>query len=31
MNKEEIDKSFKEIIELFSNTKIYNNFEMTKK
>lgn len=31
MNKEEIDKSFKEIIKLFSNTEIYNNFERVKK
>lgn len=30
MNKEERDKSFKEIIALFSDTKIYNNFEMSK-
>ena len=30
MNKEQKDNSFKEIIELFSNTKIYNNFEYTK-
>lgn len=30
MNKEQKDNSFKEIIELFSNTKLYNNFEYTK-
>lgn len=31
MDKECKDKSFKEILELFSDTKLYNNFEMRKK
>lgn len=31
MNKEEMVNSFKEIIKLFSDTKIYNNFQLVKK
>lgn len=31
MSKEYKDNSFKEILELFSDTKLYNNFEMHKK